>query len=154
MPTPSPTAEHKLGFAVQLCIMRQTGRLLWDNEQPPATMINYLADQLGNDARLYANYASRVQTRFEHSRFLMAYLGFRAASRGDRRAALVAAIDAATNGDHGLPIATAVIAEFRKRHALLPSLHSIEKIGLGDRALPSCERICRRYSARSAWIIG
>lgn len=57
------------------------------------------------------------------------------ASRADRRAALVAAVDAAANGDHGLPIATAVIAEFRKRHALLPSLHSIEKIGLGGRAI-------------------
>nr|WP_292633319.1 hypothetical protein [Mesorhizobium sp.] len=34
-----------------------------------------------------------------------------------------------------MPIATAVIAEFRKRNALLPSLHSIEKIGLGGRAI-------------------
>jgi hypothetical protein len=41
----------------------------------------------------------------------------------------------ATNGDRGLPIATAVIAEFRKQSALLPSLHSIEKIGLGGRAI-------------------
>jgi hypothetical protein len=127
--------HNKLGFAVQLCIMRQMGRLLWDNEQPPAAVINYIADQLGIDARLYSFYAHRVQTRFDHSRFLMAYLDFRTASRDDRRAALVAAIDAAANGDHGLPIATAVIAEFRKRHALLPTLHSIEKIGLGGRAI-------------------
>lgn len=105
--------------------MRQTGRLLWDNEQPPAAVINYLADQLGIDARLYAFYAHRVRTRFDHSRSLMAYLGLRAASRYDRRAALVAAIDAAAKGDHDLPVATAVMAEFRKRNALLPSLHSI-----------------------------
>ena len=64
--------QNKLGFAVQLCTMRQTGRLLWDNEQPPAAVINYLADQLGIDARLYAFYAHRVQTRFDHSRSLMA----------------------------------------------------------------------------------
>lgn len=127
--------QNKLGFAVQLCTMRQTGRLLWDNEQPPAAVINYLADQLGIDARLYAFYAHRAQTRFDHSRSLMAYFGLRTASRNDRRAALLAAIDAAANGDHGLPIATAVIAEFRKRNALLPSLHSIEKIGLGGRAI-------------------
>lgn len=118
--------QNKLGFAVQLCTMRQTGRLLWDNEEPPAAVLTYLADQLGIDARLYALYANRIQTRFDHSRSLMAYLGLRTASRADRRAALVAAVDAAANGDHGLPIATAVIAEFRKRHALLPSLHSIE----------------------------
>jgi hypothetical protein len=115
--------------------MRQTGRLLWENEQPPVAVVNYLADQLGVDARLYAFYAHRVQTRFDHSRSLMEYLGLRTASREDRRAALVAAIGAAANGDHGLLIATAVIDEFRGRNALLPSLHSIEKIGLGGRAI-------------------
>lgn len=31
--------QNKLGFAVQLCTMRQTGRLLWDNEQPPAASL-------------------------------------------------------------------------------------------------------------------
>nr|WP_292633290.1 DUF4158 domain-containing protein [Mesorhizobium sp.] len=103
--------QNKLGFAVQLCTMRQTGRLLWDNEQPPAAVINYLAGQLGIDARLYAFYAHRIQTRFDHSRSLMAYLGLRTASRDDRRAALVAAID-------GRPMA---IKGCRSRQQSLPS---------------------------------
>ncbi|MEZ5784775.1 MAG: DUF4158 domain-containing protein, partial [Rhizobiaceae bacterium] len=127
--------QNKLGFAVQLCTMRQTGRLLWDNEQPPGPAINYLADQLGVDARLHTLYASRVQTRFDHSRALMRYLGLHAATREDRRAALVAAIEAAANGDKGLPIAATIVSTFRNRSALLPSLHSIEKIGLGGRAI-------------------
>jgi TnpA family transposase len=127
--------QNKLGFAVQLCSMRQTGRLLSENEQPPAAAVEYLAEQFGIDARLYELYARRVQTRFDHSRHLMEYLGLRVASMEDRRAALVASIQVAANGDNGLPIAAAVIAEFRKRNALLPSLHSIEKIGLGGRAI-------------------
>lgn len=127
--------QNKLGFALQLCTMRQTGRLLRENEQPPVAVINYLADQLGVDVRLYDLYAHRVQTRFDHSRHLMDYLGLRTASKQDRRAALVAAIEAATDGDSGLPIATAIVGEFRRRSALLPSLHSIEKIGLGGRAI-------------------
>lgn len=127
--------QNKLGFAVQLCTMRQTGRILGQEEPPPSEVINYLADQLGIDARLYAFYANRVQTRFDHSRSLTKYLGLRSASREDRRAALLAAIETAANGDHGLSIATAVVGEFRKRNALLPSMHSIEKIGLGGRAI-------------------
>ncbi|CAA9267327.1 MAG: Mobile element protein [uncultured Chloroflexia bacterium] len=127
--------HNKLGFAVQLCILRQTGRLLWDNEPPPVAVLNYLADQLGIDPRLYDLYAHRVQTRFDHSRHLMNYLGLRAACKQDRRAALVAAFEAAADGDSGLPIAIAIVAEFRKRSALLPSLNSIEKIGLGGRAI-------------------
>jgi hypothetical protein len=127
--------QNKLGFAIQLCIMRQTGRLLAPDEQPPAAVIDYLADQLGVDARLYAFYAQRMQTRFDHSRFLTGYLGLRTATKDDRRAALVAAIEAAAAGDQGYPIAAAIIGEFRKRSALLPSLHSVEKIGIGGRAI-------------------
>ncbi|TIN90164.1 MAG: DUF4158 domain-containing protein [Mesorhizobium sp.] len=81
-------------------------------------------DQISCGAARYRRspvvYARRVQTRFDHSRHLMDYLSLRMASKEDRRAALIAAIEVATNGDHGLPIAIAVIAEFRKRNALLP----------------------------------
>jgi TnpA family transposase len=38
-------------------------------------------------------------------------------------------------GDKGLPIATAVVATFRERRALLPSQQSIEKIGIAARAI-------------------
>ena len=43
--------------------------------------------------------------------------------------------EAAANGDKGLPIAATIVSTFRNRSALLPSLHSIEKIGLGGRAI-------------------
>lgn len=98
-------------------------------------VINYLADQLGIDPRLYDLYAHRVQTRVDHSRHLMNYLGLRAVCKQDRRAALPAAFEATVDGDSGLPIAIAIVAEFPKRSALLPSLNSIEKIGLGGRAI-------------------
>ncbi|WP_206631300.1 MULTISPECIES: DUF4158 domain-containing protein [unclassified Mesorhizobium] len=77
-------AHNKLGFAIQLCVMRHTGRLLGEDEQPHATVIRYLADQL---------------TRFEHSRFLTEHLSLHIANKNDRRAALLAAIDAAAAGD-------------------------------------------------------
>jgi len=47
----------------------------------------------------------------------------------------VVAVEAASGGDQGNPIAVAIVAEFRKRKALLPSLHSIEKIGIDGRAI-------------------
>lgn len=102
--------HNKLGFAVQLCVMRHTGRLLGEEEQPHATVIRYLADQLGVDSQDYAIYARRVQTRFEHSRFLTEHLSLHIANKNDRRAALLAAIDAAAAGDKGYPIVTAVIS--------------------------------------------
>ncbi|RWC37941.1 MAG: DUF4158 domain-containing protein [Mesorhizobium sp.] len=95
--------HNKLGFGVQLCVMRHTGRLLGEDEQPHATVIRYLADQLGVDSQDYAIYARRVQTRFEHSRFLTEHLSLHIANKNDRRAALLAAIDAGAAGDKGYP---------------------------------------------------
>ena len=127
--------HNKLGFAIQLGVMRQTGRLLGEDELPPSAIIDYVADQLGIEPHHYSIYAHRKQTRFDHSRFLTDYLGLHVANRDDRRAALLEATDAAASGDKGLPIATAVIGAFRERRALLPSQRSIEKIGIAGRAL-------------------
>ncbi|MGX5806343.1 DUF4158 domain-containing protein, partial [Bradyrhizobium sp. Arg314] len=123
--------HNKPGFAIQLCVMRHTGRLLGEDEQPHAVVIRHLADQLGVDSRDYAIYARRMQTRFEHSRFLTEHLSLHIANKNDRRAALLSAIDAAAAGDKGHPIVTAVISAFRQRGALLPSQAAIETLGLG-----------------------
>ncbi len=127
--------HNKLGFAIQLCVMRQSGRLLGEDEQLSSAMVDYVADQLSVDPRSYSIYAHHMQTRFEHSRHLTLYLGLHPASRDDRRAALLAATEAAASGDKGLPIARAVVAAFRERKALLPSKYSIEKIGIGPARL-------------------
>ncbi|URK89269.1 hypothetical protein LP421_30695 (plasmid) [Rhizobium sp. RCAM05350] len=39
------------------------GRLLGQDEQPSAAIVDYVADQLGIEAQLYAVYARRTQTR-------------------------------------------------------------------------------------------
>ena len=141
--------HNKLGFAVQLCVMRHTGRLLGEDEQPHAMVIRYLADQLGVDSQDYAIYARRVQTRFEHSRFLSEHLSLHIANKSDRRAALLAAIDAAAAGDKGHPIVTAVISAFRQRGALLPSQAAIETIGLGSEQ-EQCEIVRGLYQPKTA----
>lgn len=65
----------------------------------------------------------------------MAYLDTRSATVQDRRAALLAAIQAATTSDDGAAIAGSIVATFRERGALLPSIDTIERIGLAGRAI-------------------
>lgn len=127
--------HNQLGFAVQLCLMRYPGRSLGVDECPPAAMVAYVAQQLGIDPTVFARYSRRYQTRFDHSRRVARYLGVRTAKRDDRRAALLAAINAAAATDDGLPIATAVVNEFRRRNALLLPDSALEKIGLAGRAI-------------------
>lgn len=70
-----------------------------------------------------------------HVARLLRYLEMRAATTEDRRAALLAAIEAATVTDKGATIATAIITTFRERRVLLPAANMIERMGLAARAI-------------------
>src|SRR5215207_3541303 len=94
-------SHNQLGYAVQLCLMRYPGRILGVAEDPPAAMVAYVAEQLEVDPASFALYSRRYNTRFDHSRRLAQYLGVRVATREDRRAALMAAIEAAGVTDQG-----------------------------------------------------
>jgi TnpA family transposase len=39
--------HNQLGYTVQLCIMRYPGRVLGMDEDPPAAVVAYVAEQLG-----------------------------------------------------------------------------------------------------------
>ena len=105
--------RNQLGFAVQICLMRFPGRALALNEIPSA-LLHFLGDQLGVSPAAFADYARRDETRREHLIEVQGYLSLRAATREDRRFALLAAIDAATATDKGLPIGEAIIHSFRE----------------------------------------
>ncbi len=127
--------QNQLGFAVQLCLMRYPGRALLPNEVPPPMLLNYIAEQINVDPRLFNLYATREETRREHIGHLQRYLELRSATAEDRRAALRAGIEAASQTDKGLPIAKAIIATFRERCVLLPVVNMIERMGLAARSI-------------------
>ena len=125
--------EHnRLGFAVQLCLMRYPGRVLGADETPPRAMLRYVADQIGADPEAFTLYARREETRRDHTARLMSYLDTRSATTQDRRAA---AVQTATMSDDGAAIASSVVATFRERRSLLPAIDTIERIGLAGRAI-------------------
>ncbi len=103
--------RNQLGFAAQICLMRFPGRALALNETPSA-LLDFLGDQLGVSPAVFADYARRDETRREHLIEVQAYLSLRAAAREDRRFALLAAIDAATATDKGLPSAKPSLRAF------------------------------------------
>jgi hypothetical protein len=126
---------NQLGFALQLCLMRHPGRMLRADEAPPRAIVAYVADQLGLRPHDFAAYARREETRLEHGRLLQQYLHVRLPTAEDRRAVLVAAIDAAAATDRGEAIAQAIVDVLRKRHALLLSAREIDRIGRAGRAI-------------------
>lgn len=54
-------ASNRLGFAVQLCVLRYPGRALDPVEAPPVSMLSFIASQIGTDPRLFGDYARRTR---------------------------------------------------------------------------------------------
>nr|WP_244649551.1 DUF4158 domain-containing protein [Mesorhizobium sediminum] len=104
--------EHnRLGFAVQLCLMRYPGRQLLANEVPPKAMLDYVAEQVGVSSVAFRLHARREETRSNHISHLQGYLQKRNATAEDRRAALLTAIETASTTDAGVSISAALVEE-------------------------------------------
>jgi TnpA family transposase len=108
---------NRLGFAVQLCLLRHPGQGHGPGEQPPAALLAFVAEQLGISPATFADYARRDQTRREHAAELQAILGLRSFRLSDWRTCLRIGADAAWATDRGEPIVQAMAAAFRPRAA-------------------------------------
>ncbi|MGC1686444.1 MAG: DUF4158 domain-containing protein, partial [Candidatus Acidiferrales bacterium] len=86
---------NRLGFSVQLCLLRYPGLGMGPAEQPPEGMITFVADQLAVPSAVFADYAHRDQTRREHAIELQRYLCLRSFGLADWRSCLRVGADAA-----------------------------------------------------------
>jgi TnpA family transposase len=125
------TPHNRLGLAIQLCFLRHLGRAILLGETPPAPMVAFLAEQIGINPGALAEYGRRDTNRREHAVEAQRHLGLHPPVREDRRAALTAALAAATASDKGMPI----IAAFRERKSVLPATDTLDRIGRAARVV-------------------
>jgi hypothetical protein len=91
----------RLGFAVQLALLRHPGIVLANLEQPPEPLVIWLATQLGIPPAAFAAYAHRPQTVTDHARRLARVLGLRPPVAADLGPMIEAAAQAAWATDRG-----------------------------------------------------
>jgi TnpA family transposase len=124
---------NRLGFAIELCLLRHPGQVLGLGEHPPEAMIGFVAHQLGVSPAAFADYALRDQTRREHAVELQKHLHLRGFRLADWRACLQAGTDTAWATDRGEPIVRAMLAHLRAANVLVPAATVLERIGLAAR---------------------
>lgn len=129
------TAHNRLGLAIQLCFLRHLGRTLLPGEVPPASMVVFVAQQIGVNPGALAAYGRRDTNRREHAVEAQRHLELHSPAREDRRAALAVALAAASATDNGMPIAVATVAAFRERRSLLPATDTLDRIGRAARVV-------------------
>ena len=125
---------NRLGFAVQLALLRHQGLALAQAEGEIGTLIHWMAKQIDISVATFADYARRPQTMTDHARDLAAALGLRPATDTDLPFMIEAAARAAWTTDRGLPIATGIIAALRSERIILPVAAVIERAGAAGRA--------------------
>ena len=125
---------NRIGFAVQLALLRHPGIALAQVEQPVEPLVQWLARQLDISAEPFANYARRPQTMTDHARLLASALGLRPPANSDLPMMIEAAAKAAWSTDRGQPIAAAVVAALRAAKITLPAAGVIERAAIAGRA--------------------
>jgi TnpA family transposase len=124
---------NRLGFAIQLCLLRHPGQGPGPGERPPEAMIAFVAHQLQASPAAFADYALRDQTRREHAVELQKLLRLRSFRLADWRACLQLGADTAWATDRGEPIVAAMLAHLRAANVLVPAATVLERIGLAAR---------------------
>ncbi|MFE7573379.1 DUF4158 domain-containing protein [Streptomyces sp. NPDC057521] len=118
----------RLGWAVQWGTVRMLGTFLTEDPMAvPASVVRFVAEQLGLDDEHFAEYGTRAQTVYEHAREIRDTYGYRdfAAGEAELREFLVARVWSSLEGPRAL-FDRAVVWQVNNR-VLLPGVTSLAR---------------------------
>lgn len=118
---------NRLGFAVQLCLLRYPGSMLTTDMTVAEAFIQWVASQVKVDATTWTKYGERDETRREHFQELRAYLSLSPFGLTDFRFLVTSLTELAMQTDKGLVIALQAVEMLRQRQVILPALNVIER---------------------------
>jgi TnpA family transposase len=127
-------SHNRLGFAVQLALVRDLGRPLHIGEVLPAAVIDTVAEQISIDPVVFGLYAKREETRREHTREIIATLSLRPVQVTDYRGLIAVAARTAAGTEQGESIVRAILERLKIKGILIPGADRIERLALAGRA--------------------
>ena len=120
--------RNKLGFALQLCVLRYPGRLLAQGEFVPPTVVDFIGHQLDLDGDELADYAVRSETRHEHLAELRRLYGFRSFSGGAARELGDRLREEAQRAQSNEDLVRRFVDACRRTRTILPATTTIERL--------------------------
>ena len=122
-------AANRLGFALQLCLLRYPGRPLRAGEVVPRPIVEFVASQVGTDPDAFDDYAKkRDTTRREHVAEIFRVFGFRPFGAVNYRELSRWLSPVAEGTDSGEALVGALVEEMRRRQIVAPALHAVERL--------------------------
>ncbi len=118
---------NRIGFAVQLALLRYPGFALGSEMQLPTLIIEWIARQVQAEAQSWVKYGERDETRREHFQELRTYLGLTVFGKPDFRYLVEILTDLAMQTVKGLLLAEHALETLRHRRIILPALNVVER---------------------------
>ncbi len=120
--------RNKLGFALQLCVLRHPGRLLTPGEFVPPAVVDFIGRQLDLDGDELADYAVRSETRHEHLAELRRLYGFGSFSGGAARELAERLRKEAEQAQSNEDLVRRFVEACRRTRTILPATTTIERV--------------------------
>jgi len=126
---------NRLGFALQLAVLRYPGRTLADLPEIPPRLLAYVADQVQVPVDAFAAYGTRENTIFEHLDELRRVYGYRMWGWSELRTLAGALLPLALESDHALPLVETALEQLRAERIIAPGITTIERVVWSARRL-------------------
>ncbi|MEG3178622.1 Tn3 family transposase [Sphingomonas sp. RB3P16] len=122
------TPATRLSYALQLCCLRYRGRHLRTGELLPAIMLDHIADQVGVDAGVIADFARRTPTRYDQLAAIKARFGFTDLSQPVRTSMTAWLATEAMPIVDGCILLDRLLGELRTRRVVIPGISVVERM--------------------------
>ncbi len=122
------TPATRLGYALQLCCLRYPGRHLRAGELLPAIMLDHIAEQVGVDTGVIADFARRTPTRYDQLVAIKVRFGFTDLSRPVRTSMMAWLATEAMPIVDGRILLDRLLDELRARRIVIPGISVVERM--------------------------
>jgi TnpA family transposase len=119
---------NRLGFAIQLCLLRYPGHALSTDVKVPKHLLVWVGKQIKIDCSNWPQYAERQETRREHLLELRSYMKLKHFGLADFKHVVSAVSAVALQNDKGIVLANESINLLRQQNIVLPPINVIERI--------------------------
>ena len=119
---------NKLGFAVQLALLRFPGRTITEIPSIPVQILAYIAHQIGVEGTAFAHYGTRENTIYEHLDEIRAVFGFRNYDWRAMRQLMVHLLPLAMESDRPIPLIEAALDLLRSMKVIAPGMTTLEQL--------------------------
>jgi len=118
---------NRLGFAVQLGVLRYLGWTLSDVKEVPVRVLRYVAKQINTGTESFSSYAEREATKYEHLEEIRKEYGYQTFTLSEYRSLCKYLFPHAMANGNPLHLLHLALEGLRKGKIIFPSIATIER---------------------------